>query len=298
MEWKISNSISGTKHYHMQRKNNYPLYVKCCAIAIIILIGISCFYIISCAQPSSGNQIQNSNEGPISRDRKESAERKRRHQKKLSSVKSIGVVKALKSQAENTEKNQERTYLGSKVIKVDVTTNKAGIVVERLFTVDGKTHRVNHYPPPTFKHASDNYLALVLSTPLGAVMPPLPSLSHEKNLEASFMESLKDEIIINHVDDEETKVIKEKVILARESMKLLLKQGRTFADVLEEERGVFNENHDIRSSVIKEYNKIVSGASEEDAEGYRTAINKKLNEMGIEEIPFRLKKQSNQESSK
>lgn len=129
-------------------------------------------------------------------------------------------------------------------------------------------------------------------------MPPLPSLSHEKNLEASFMESLKDEIIINHVDDEETKVIKEKVILARESMKLLLKQGRTFADVLEEERGVFNENHDIRSSVIKEYNKIVSGASEEDAEGYRTAINKKLNEMGIEEIPFRLKKQSNQESSK
>ena len=175
-------------------------------------------------------------------------------------------------------------YLGQEVVRTEITTN-GGIVVERLYTADGKRHRINHVPPSIFKHASDEYLGIILSTPPGMPMAPLPDLSRDGNIEKAFLESLKEPIEINDDDSEETKEIKLKVMAARESMDALLRQGIGFAKVLEQERQIHNENVTVRAQVIAEYGELVRKANTEDAETYRTKINEQLEKMGIEPIP-------------
>ncbi len=181
------------------------------------------------------------------------------------------------------EKKNVRMYLGQEVVRTEVFTN-AGVLVERLYTADGKRHRINHIPPSIFKHASDEYLGIILSTPPGMPMAPLPDLSHDGNIEKAFLESLKDEIVIKDDDSDETKEIKLKVIAARESMDALLRQGIGFAEILEQERQLHNENVSVRAQVVAEYAELLRKASAEDAELYRTKINEQLLKMGIEEI--------------
>ena len=147
------------------------------------------------------------------------------------------------------EKKNVRMYLGQEVVRTEVFTN-AGVLVERLYTADGKRHRINHIPPSIFKHASDEYLGIILSTPPGMPMAPLPDLSHDGNIEKAFLESLKDEIVIKDDDSDETKEIKLKVIAARESMDALLRQGIGFAEILEQERQLHNENVSVRVYLV------------------------------------------------
>lgn len=187
-----------------------------------------------------------------------------------------------------TEKKNVRMYLGQEVVRTDVFTNN-GIVVERLYTADGKRHRINHVPPSIFTHASDEYLGIILSTPPGMPMAPLPDLSRDGSIEEAFLESLKEQIEINDADSEETKEIKLKVMAARESMDALLRQGFGFAEVLEQERQLHNENVTVRAQVIAEYGELVRKANAEDAEIYRTRINEQLEKMGIEPIPAKQK---------
>ena len=179
--------------------------------------------------------------------------------------------------------NDVRRYAGQPVVRVDTSTNSAGMVVERLYTADGKRHRVTHFPPPVFKHASDEYLAILLSTPSGAEMPPLPDLSRE-NMEEQFRKSLEDEIEIKPDDPERIKDLKAKVMIVRENMKEMLKEGRGFAEVLEEARKTANENVEVRSQAVAQYYDLLRKGQDGDAEELRKKMNEVLVQMGIEEI--------------
>ncbi len=179
--------------------------------------------------------------------------------------------------------NDVRYYAGQPVVRVDTSTNSAGMVVERLYTADGKRHRVTHFPPPVFKHASDEYLATLLSTPSGAEMPPLPDLSRE-NMEEQFRKSLEDEIEVKPDDPERIKDLKAKVMIVRENMKEMLKEGRGFAEVLEEARKTANENVEVRSQAVAQYYDLLRKGQDGDAEELRKKMNEVLVQMGIEEI--------------
>jgi len=179
--------------------------------------------------------------------------------------------------------NDVRYYAGQPVVRVDATTNGAGMLVERLYTADGKRHRVTHFPPPVFKHASDEYLATLLSTPSGAETPPFPDLSRE-NMEEQFRKSLEDEIEIKPDDPERIRDLKAKVMIVRENMKELLKEGRGFAEVLEEARKTANENVEVRSQAVAQYYELLRKGQAGDAEELRKKMNEVLVQMGIEEI--------------
>ena len=209
------------------------------------------------------------------------------------------VVPENKSQlAKNISKkgstnNASRMYMGSPVIRVEASTNSAGYLVERLYTADGKRHKFTHYPPPVFKHASDSYLAMALSVPVGAEMAPLPDLSNEGGLDKAFMESLKEDIFIEDGDSERIKDLKVKVVAARETMKALLKEGYSFVEVLEDTRKNINENVELRAQMTAQYHDLLQKGFSEDAESLRIKVNKVFAEMGIEDIQPRKNRKSN-----
>ena len=180
--------------------------------------------------------------------------------------------------------NDVRMYEGQPVVHVEAFTNKAGMLVERLYTADGKRHRLTHFPPPIFKHASDRYLSTILSVPTGVEMPPLPDLSGEHNLEEEFMKSLEDEIVIEESDSNKIKDLKLRVMIARDNMKALIKSGRGFAEVLEETRRTMNENVEIRAQTLRQYSELLSNGQNKDAEAFRVKVNEVLSQMGIDEI--------------
>jgi hypothetical protein len=195
----------------------------------------------------------------------------------------VGIKSCTNSTKEAERSVNKRIYLGSEVLRSEFTTN-GNIIIERLFTADGKRHRINHMPPSVFKNASDEYLAIFLSTPPGAPMVPFPDLSHDGGIEKAFLESLNDEIMIDPNDSPSTKDIKAKVIAAREAMDAMMKQGLTFVAALENERLLHNENQTIHAQVRAEYAALIRNADLEAAEQYRLKVNEALKNLGIEEI--------------
>jgi hypothetical protein len=184
------------------------------------------------------------------------------------------------------KQREKRIYLGSEVLRSEFITN-GNIIIERVFTADGKRHRINHLPPSIFKHASDEYLAIFLSTPPGLPMAPFPDLSRDGGIEKAFLESLNEEIVIDSGDSDSVKEIKAKVIAARATMDAMMRQGMTFVKALENEISIHNENQSLKSQVNAEYIDLLKNANAEDAEDYRVRINKILSGLGIEEVQKR-----------
>ena len=261
-------------HSALSRSATMELRLSIVKVAVWCIIGIAvaiCAFVIV-------NRIDNAEKGEVRHKRQIPSQSANKHPN------TIAAPQSPKSQTVESPEKNVRMYLGQEVVRTEITTN-GGIVVERLYTADGKRHRINHVPPSIFKHASDEYLGIILSTPPGMPMAPLPDLSRDGNIEKAFLESLKEPIEINDDDSEETKEIKLKVMAARESMDALLRQGIGFAKVLEQERQIHNENVTVRAQVIAEYGELVRKANTEDAETYRTKINEQLEKMGIEPIP-------------
>lgn len=185
--------------------------------------------------------------------------------------------------APTDQKSIPETYFGSEIKNRSFTTNKAGFVIERIFTADGKSHRKTHYPASPFKHETDRYLAMVVAQAPGSITP-LPDLSHEKGLEKAFLESLETEIIINGSDSEKIKELKARVISAREDMKRMIDKGMTFAEVLNDYQKRCNEESDIRMDTARELQKIIEEGDLKGARKYITTMNLALQQMGIETI--------------
>ena len=172
-------------------------------------------------------------------------------------------------------------YKGVEIVRSAAQTNTDGTVIERVFTADGKSHRITHLPPRVFTNPCDEYLAAILTVPKNAPMAPLPDLSHE-NLEEQFKEAIKTPIEVLPEDSEDVKTAKMLVIAAREEMAALLKNGYKFHEVLMEQQKIAAENLDVRAKVIRELNEIVKSGDSESAREYVRKMNVALQQMGIE----------------
>ena len=135
-------------------------------------------------------------------------------------------------------------------------------------------------PPPVFSNASDQILAMAVSADAHG-MPPMP-ISH--NIEAEFLASLKQEIVILDTDDESTRAMKEAVKAAREEMKRLIDSGMTVSQVLAEHQNLANENAKVRNDAMMELSELVRSGDIEGAKEYKRKINIALGQMGIEEL--------------
>ena len=175
------------------------------------------------------------------------------------------------------------TYLGSEIVRRTFTTNATGFVIERIFTADGRSHRKTHYPKSPFKAATDQYIADVVSKS-GGSLTPLPDLSHEKNLERDFLKSLEEPIEIEEGDSEKVRELKARVTIAREAMRRHIEGGASFAEVLENERRLSNENSDIRIDALRELDGILAQGDREGAKKYVKTVNVALQQMGIEPL--------------
>ena len=133
-------------------------------------------------------------------------------------------------------------------------------------------------PPPVFNNASDQVLAMAVSADARG-MPPIP-ISH--NIEAEFLASLKQEIVILDTDDESTRAMKEAVKAAREEMKRLIDNGMTVSQVLAEHQNLANENAKVRNDAMMELSQLVKAGDMEGAKEYKRKINIALGQMGIE----------------
>ena len=174
-------------------------------------------------------------------------------------------------------------YLGSEVLRRTFTTNNTGFVIERIFTADGKSHRKTHYPKSPFKATTDQYIADAVSKSDGS-LTPLPNLRNEKNLERDFLESLKEPIEIKDEDNEKLRDLKARVIIARESMRQQIEAGASFAEVLETNRRLGNENADVRIDALRELKEILAKGDRAGAKRYMVTINAALQQMGIEPL--------------
>ena len=136
-------------------------------------------------------------------------------------------------------------------------------------------------PPQTFSNASDQVLAMIASADASGDMPPLPI---SRDIEADFLKSLKQEIVILDTDDEKTRELKLAVKETREQLKQLIASGKTVAEVLAEHQQLAGENAKVRNNAMAELKQLVESGDIEGAKEYKRKINVALQQMGIAEL--------------
>ena len=147
--------------------------------------------------------------------------------------------------------------------------------------VTTNTPSIPPLPPQTFSNASDQVLAMIASADASGDMPPLPI---SRDIEAEFLKSLKQEIVILDTDDEKTRELKLAVKETREQLKQLIASGKTVAEVLAEHQQLASENAKVRNDAMKELKQLVESGDIEGAKEYKRKINVALQQMGIAEL--------------
>lgn len=200
-------------------------------------------------------------------------------------IKSVKPAVAPTNTVETVQTNQivpvavlkTEKYPGERIIECH--TNSSGIVLET--TVDAQGRMTCHViePPPIWNHAADELLATVISTPPGREMPPLPDLSSLTDKE--FLSACINPIKILPGDSEETKMLKMAVKEARKEIKERVLAGEHFRDILTEQHRLVNDNFEMRSTVSREYLKLVKEGDAEMASEYLRKANRVLEKMGL-----------------
>ncbi len=162
---------------------------------------------------------------------------------------------------------------------ISVITNADGSVLERFRTADGKIRSKQSAPRSVFENSSDQLIAMAIhgaNSPVG--MPPMPiSDSAEKD----FVESLKKPIVINPDDSEEIKQLKQSVMEVRTQIDQMMKEGKSFKDIMRDHQALVNDNASIRKDVVKGVNEFIERGDQEGAQMYLEKANAALGEMGI-----------------
>ena len=140
-------------------------------------------------------------------------------------------------------------------------------------------------PPNPYKTQTEQVLAMALSVPPGASIPPLPL---SPNLNADFAKSLTNKIAIYDEDDDRTINTKENVAVAKGQLLELVKNGQNVSDVLKELQDKTNERAELRSQAKRKLADLYKNGSPEEAQAYLETVNKTFKEQGIEPIspPF------------
>jgi hypothetical protein len=139
--------------------------------------------------------------------------------------------------------------------------------------------RLRH--PNPFKSSTEQLLAMAMSVPPGAMIPPLPIA---RDLDGDFAGALANMIVIYDDDDERTAQTKENVAVAKEQLRELVTQGRSVADALKEYQDTVNERAEIRQKAQAELNALHKNGKPQEAKAYLDEINAALQTLDIEPI--------------
>lgn len=140
-------------------------------------------------------------------------------------------------------------------------------------------------PPPTYKSNSDELIAMAMSVPADAEIPPLP---FEQANDDQFVESFSKPVEILDTDSEAVKKMKRTVMEARMQIAEMMKNGASFQEVLTEHRELFNSNVQVRNDCLKELQEIFDSGDYEGAQKYVDTMNIALQQMGIQELEMPL----------
>lgn len=180
--------------------------------------------------------------------------------------------------SEVKSKEPEKWY-GVEIAQRTVKTNGT-MVIERIRTVDGKTHAYFHDDaPPVFETAADQILAL--ATCDDPLAPPLPMGG---GFEESFAKALKKEIIINDDDSDDVKEVKQRVIQARKDMAAMMAQGMSANEVLKQNEELRKHNYESREIAVQGLMEYLEKGDLEGAQNYCDTMNQALDSMGIMRI--------------
>lgn len=169
-----------------------------------------------------------------------------------------------------------------RVKDISCTTNQFGQIVERYQTADGKTHKlIRPSRPPLFRHATDDILSMALAQTGGGAMPPLPLGG---DMDAEFLKSLEEPIIIDKDAPPEIQERQRIVRDARIEVKALMDQGLHFRDILADHEKLFNDNAQIRADAIAEARKIRDEGDTEGTAQFVNTMNAAFQTMGIDPI--------------
>lgn len=171
---------------------------------------------------------------------------------------------------------------GLGVVASTVHTNASGYIVEDYTMENGEARRDVRPPEPIFKNASDQVIALAISTPPGESMPPLPDLI---GIERDFEESLRTPITIEATDTQEVKELKRRVMQVREEMAEFVQNGGSFAEALLEHQDEMNRLADSRAMAVQEMQQIYAEDGLAAAQAFARRVNEKFQREGIPEIP-------------
>jgi hypothetical protein len=138
-----------------------------------------------------------------------------------------------------------------------------------------------------YKSKTEQLLAMAMSVPPGAAMPPLPIT---RELDSDFADSLTNVIVIYDDDDDRTAAIKEDVAVSKNELLELVMQGRSVAEVLKEYQNTTNERAAIRNEAQRELADLLKSGKPEEAKAYLDQINKAFTDLGIEPIAMPRKK--------
>ena len=133
-----------------------------------------------------------------------------------------------------------------------------------------------------FSNASDQILGMIVNTPPGRDMPPMPIT---RSIDRDFMKSLETPIEINETDSDEIKATKQAVIeLRAEVLAIKESQNLTVYEILTQHQNLMQENAKIRAEVQKEAVELYKSGDIEGSREFVDKVNTKLDRLGAEQI--------------
>lgn len=177
----------------------------------------------------------------------------------------------------------EKRYKFSKL--ASATTNDRGVVNERWRMPNGKFWRRQIDPPPLFNNASDNAIAVAISSRSGAPIPPYPGFD-DRNLDREFANSLLTPIVIKEDDRPWLVALKMSVKETREEIARMIKAGdkRSVGEILRDHVDQNNRTSELKGEALKGYYKTLKEDGPDAAGEYLEKVNKALEGFGVTPI--------------
>lgn len=130
-------------------------------------------------------------------------------------------------------------------------------VVEAAESTNSEEEVKEEPPPKHFPKASEQLLAMMLSTPPDCQMPPLPHLDPEdEKLNADAIAAVTNDLVIYDNDSKKLEKLKINVADAKFQLAEVIQNGGNVAEALNELRNYQNEGVQIRNETIKSINAI------------------------------------------
>lgn len=208
---------------------------------------------------------------------------KKKAERLVQNIKKRQVKKNTIAKKKDDTAPKKEIWMGREIVSTKVVTNGTDLIITRI-DKEGKKHKeYTSTQKRLFKNPVDVVLAILLTTPEGAMTPPLPSLGPRSD--ELFAKALKIPIEILDTDTEEEKNIKQLVIAAREQMLDELESGRSVNDVIEDHCTFADQNNRFRAEAMVQYKELIATGEKELAEEFRVKANELISSKGG--IPFR-----------